>query len=85
MQGKGHQFITSGPAAFSVELNAQTNVYVMGQSDWANLNAGREARTVDSVHATHSPAVVRAPGAGTWWEFVEATGRDLSYRITRLS
>ena len=82
MQAKGHKYTTSGPAAFSVELNAQTNVYVMDQLNWSNANAGRAARAVDSVHATRSPVVVRAPRAGTWWVVVEATGRPIRYAIT---
>ena len=85
MQWKGHQFITSGPATFGVELNVQTNVYVMDPSNWSNVNAGRAARAVDSVHATRTPVVVRAPRAGTWWVVVEATGADLRYKITPLS
>ena len=82
MQGQGRQFTTRGPAAFSVELNMQTNVYVMDQSNWNNVNAGRAARAVDSVHATHSPVVVRAPRAGMWWVVVEATGRPIRYTVT---
>ncbi len=85
MQGQGHQFTTRGPAAFGVELNVQTNVYVMDQFNWNNVNAGRAASTVYSVHATRSPVIVRAPGAGTWWVVVEATGAALRYKITPLS
>jgi uncharacterized protein DUF1883 len=85
MQGKGQQYVTSGPAAFSIELNVQTNLYVVDSSNWSNVKAGRSFRAVDSAHATHSPAVVRAPRAGTWWVVIEATGRQLRYKITPLS
>ena len=85
MQGQGRQFTTTGPVAFSVELNVQTNVYVMDPPNWSNLNAGRSFQAVDSGHALQSPIVVRAPHAGTWWVVVEATGADIRYKITPLS
>lgn len=82
MEGRGQQFVTPGPAAFTVELDTQTNVYVMDQANWNAVNAGRDARAVDSVHATRRQVVLRAPRAGTWWVVVEATGRPVRFSIT---
>jgi hypothetical protein len=82
MQGQGRQYVTRGPAAFNVELDTQTNVYLMDQSNWNNVNAGRSARAVDSVHATRRQVVVHAPHAGTWWVVIEATGRPIRFSIT---
>jgi hypothetical protein len=85
MQGEGTQIVTSGPAVFSVELDTATNVYAMDDSNWRNVNAGRDAQTVDSVHATRSPAVIRVPRAGRWWIVIEATGRPIRYGIKQIS
>ena len=82
MQGQGQKFVTRGPAEFSVELNVQTNVYVMDQANWNNGRLRPNARYVDSAHATRSPVVVRAPRAGTWWVVLEATGRPIRNSIT---
>lgn len=83
MQAKAQQYVTSGPSAFSVELDAQTNIYAMDQANWSNLQAGRRFRYVDGGRAVRSPAVVRVPSAGTWWVVVEAIpGRTLNFSIS---
>ncbi len=80
---KGHKYVTSGPSAFSVTLDAQTNIYVVSDTNWQSLNRGRSFHYVDGRHATHSPTVVHAPTAGTWWVVIEAIpGRRLHYGIT---
>ena len=85
MQGQGTQITTSGPAVFSVTLDTATNIYAMGDSNWHNVNSGRQAQTVDSVHATRSPAIIRVPRAGRWWIVIESTGRPVRYSIDQVS
>jgi hypothetical protein len=83
MEGKGHKYVTSGSAAFSVRLPVRTGVYAMDARNWSNLNGGRSFRYVDGGLATRTPAVVRVPHAGTWYIVVEAVpGRAISYEIT---
>lgn len=85
MQGKGTPVTTSGPAVFRVSLDTATNVYAMDDMNWRNVNSGRQARTVDSVHATRNPAIIRVPRAGRWWIVVESTGRPVRYSIDQIA
>jgi hypothetical protein len=40
MEGRGHKYVTSGPAAFSVKLPDRTGVYAMDAVNWSNLKPG---------------------------------------------
>jgi hypothetical protein len=80
---KGHSYQTSGPAAWTVELDQAANVMVMDAGNWSAFRAGRPFRYVDGGYVKETPAHVRAPHAGTWWVVVDSPmGGIVRYRIS---
>jgi Domain of unknown function (DUF1883) len=86
MEAKGHQVVTSGPAAFEVDLNSQADVYAMDPANWSNARSHRAFSYVDGGRAVRRPAVVRVPHAGTWWIVVAPDpGTSVRYSISEVA
>lgn len=86
IEAKGHQVVTSGPAAFEVDLNVQADIYAMDSANWNNVRGHRTFRYVDGGRAVRRPAILRVPHAGTWWIVVAPDpGTTVRYSISELS
>ena len=83
MSYRAHEYRTAGPTPFVVKLDVATRVFLMDPANWSACQAGRSFRPIDGGYFTRTPAVVRAPGGGTWWVAIEAPmGRTVHYEIS---
>ncbi len=83
MSYQGHEYRTTGPMPFVVKLDVATRVFLMDPVNWSACRAGRAFHPSDGGYFTRTPAVVRAPGSGTWWVAIEAPiGRAVHYEIS---